>query len=55
MKMNSRQSKTYVMSTGSPEKDFHSDTGLSKKDINISTTEPDIYKNWRNNNKQSPE
>ena len=37
MKMNSQQPKTYG---GSPERDVHSNAGLTKKDSNISNKQP---------------
>ena len=41
-------------SKGSPEKEVHSNTGLPKKDRNISNKQGNlIYKNWRNNNKEA--
>ena len=42
-------------SEGCLEREVHSDTGLPKKDRNISNNLPYNYKNWNNNNKQSPE
>ena len=41
MEMNSQQSKTYGNSEGSPEREVHRDTGLPKKDRNISNKQPD--------------
>ena len=38
--MNSQQSKTYGNSKGSPEREFHNDTGLPKTDRNISNKQP---------------
>ena len=40
MKMNSQQSKTYGNSKGSPEMEVHSNTGLHKKNRNISNKQP---------------
>ena len=54
-KMNSQHPKFMGHSKGSPEREVHSDTGLPKKDRNISNNLPYNYKNWNNNNKQSPE
>ena len=36
MKMNTQQSNTYGIQEGSPEKEVHIDTGLPKKDRNVS-------------------
>ena len=38
--MNSQQSKFMGYSKGSPEREIHSDTGLPKKDRNISNKQP---------------
>ena len=40
MKMNSQQPKLMGHSKGSPEREVHSDTGLPKKDRNISNKRP---------------
>ena len=40
MKMNSQQPKTYGTQQGSPEREVHSNTGLPKKDRNISNKQP---------------
>ena len=40
VKMNSEQSKTYGNSKGSPEMEVHSNTGLHKKNRNISNKQP---------------
>ena len=39
-KMNSQQPKVMVHSKGSPEREVHSDSGLSRKDRNISNKQP---------------
>ena len=39
--MNSQQSKTHGHSKGSPEREAYSDTGLPKKNRNISNKQPD--------------
>ena len=39
-KMNLQQSKIMGHSEGSPEREVHSDTGLPKKDRNISNKQP---------------
>ena len=40
MKINSQQPKTCGHNKGSPEREVHSNTGLSKKDRNISNKQP---------------
>ena len=40
MKMNSQQPKPMGHSKGSPEREVHSDTGLPKKNRNISNKQP---------------
>ena len=40
MKMNSQNPKLMGHSEGSPEREVHSDTGLTKKDRNISDKQP---------------
>ena len=40
IKMNSQQSKTLEQSKGSPEREIHSNTGLPKKERNISIKQP---------------
>ena len=40
MKMNSQQPKPMGHSKGSPEREVHSNTGLPKKDGNISNKQP---------------
>ena len=40
MKMNSQNPKLMGHSEGSPEREVHSDTGLPKKDKNISNKQP---------------
>ena len=40
MKMNTQQSKTYRTHEGSPEREVYGDTGLPKKDRNISNKQP---------------
>ena len=40
MKVNSQQPKTFGTQEGSPKREVHSNTGLSKKDRNISNKQP---------------
>ena len=40
MKMNSQQYKTHRTQQSTPEREVHRDTGLPKKDRNISSEEP---------------
>ena len=42
MKMNTQQSKMQGHSAGSPERKVHSNTGLPKRDRNISNKQPNL-------------
>ena len=52
--MNTQQFKHMGHSKGSPEREVHSDSGLSKKDKNISNKNSNTIPT-RNNNKDNPE
>ena len=42
MKMNTQQPQTYGTHKGNTEREVHSNTGLSKKDRNISNKQPNL-------------